>query len=280
LKKLHVRSDHLAAGAFIANMVAFGMFNPIQSTEPIFNRPVTEVSKNLDRMLQEQGGETLAVPRSMGFPGAVLTGWGYPSIGHAMFAPHLEFWRSKFPEIEESQIRNIFARSGHIIVDTNVDVPTVVHSTVVAVPMYPFVKAEVRTLSQSIGSYRPLFPPESDPKGYVEKTSIVNNKVILKGWAHWKGVHEGQRLVVLTNGARYSSGQLLTIVRPDVAQHRGGASFLNSGFEVRLTFEGKADLPSLKYCLVAEDPAQKQAFVLNQVGVGFENCYSLLSRRK
>lgn len=278
LKKLEIRSDHLALGAFAANMVAFGGFNPIQSTEAIFNRPANEVTKRLDKMLQEQGGEALAVPRSMGFPGAVLTGWGYPSIGHAMFAPHLEYWQSKFPEMNGAQIKDIFSRSGHIIVDTQVDVPTVLTSTVVAVPMYRIANESIRSVSDRIGDFQPTFSQENNPNGYVERISTVGNSVKIIGWAHWKGRHQGQRLVVLTNKARVVESHLLTIIRPDVAQYRGGADYLESGFEVRLTFEDKVDVPSLKFCLVAEDTEERHALVLNQVGVGFENCYNQLNK--
>lgn len=281
-RSYHLKASYLAVGAFLANLSAFGGFNPVQSAEPIFNRPATEVSKILDKMLQEQGGKSLAVPRSMGFPGAVLTGWGYPSVAHAMFAPNLDYWRAVFPEMDDEQIRKTFSRSGHIIIDTEVKVPTIRHSTVVAVPMARFVPIvpELRTLSQSLGPNRPLFSSDSNPKGYLEGVSVANNEVTLVGWAHWKGLHDGQRLVVLSNGAQYHSGRIRTIRRPDVAQYRGGLDYLDSGFEAKLRYGNDVDLSALRYCLVAEDGRDGEAFALNQVGIGFADCASLFVKEK
>jgi hypothetical protein len=106
------RAFLLSAAA--VGLLAFGDYNPVQSTHPIFERPSTWMTRALDRRMQD-GCTTIVVPFGWSFfghTGSPLVGLGYPSLAHATFEPHLAFWRKLFPEMPADEFDRMFNNVG------------------------------------------------------------------------------------------------------------------------------------------------------------------------
>ena len=104
----------LLASAAVVGLLAFGDFNPVQSTRPIFARPNTWMTRALDQRLKD-GCTTFVIPFEWSFfghTGSPLVGLGYPSLAHATFEPRLAYWRSLFPELPPDQFNQLFNNVG------------------------------------------------------------------------------------------------------------------------------------------------------------------------
>jgi hypothetical protein len=227
----------VAALSFGAS-IYFAGFNPLQSTWPIFHREITPVTKLLDTQTRADG--LLAIP---GFPGAVLNGWGYSSVSHVTFTPELEFWRTKFPGMEEEKFDHVFNRYSHIIL-THEDEPYLIQGDAVGVPLGTFSKTLHREVVVATSSTLPTIV-----NGYVDDIDVNGHEITISGWAPWRHGSENQRLTLITSSAVRSVEYLRSVLRPDVAEHFGDATYLGAGFSVRLNLHAPDTLRDL--CAVA-----------------------------
>ena len=104
----------LLASAAVVGLLAFGDFNPVQSTRPIFARPNTWMTRALDQRVKD-GCTTFVIPFEWSFfghTGSPLVGLGYPSLAHATFEPHLAYWRKLFPELPPDEFNILFNNVG------------------------------------------------------------------------------------------------------------------------------------------------------------------------
>jgi hypothetical protein len=95
-------------------LLAFGDFNPVQSTRPIFARPNTWDDARAGPALKD-GCTTFVIPFEWSFfghTGSPLVGLGYPSLAHATFEPHLAYWRKLFPELPPDEFNTLFNNVG------------------------------------------------------------------------------------------------------------------------------------------------------------------------
>ncbi len=130
--------------SLIASVIVFFGFNPIQSSEAIFaTHP--NAKKRFDASLDDKSG-TLAIA---GYPGATLNGLGYKSVTHVTAVPDLKLWKSKFPDMPDSEFGQVFNRYSHIHL-SSVSKPTTSAPDVVEVPISKFRKVEYFPVSNDI----------------------------------------------------------------------------------------------------------------------------------
>lgn len=125
----------LLGASVIVGVVSFGDFNPLQIADPLFSRHDTPVTRAFDAQLATRQSPYLVVPFRSGFfghSGQTLIGLGYPSVGHATFAPKLGFFRKLFPEMPEGLFQSVFNNAGVFAVD-GVDEPYRMEGTLVTV---------------------------------------------------------------------------------------------------------------------------------------------------
>lgn len=129
--KIDIHTTLIAICA-IVGFFAFGAFNPIQSTKPIFNREATDVTRILDRARDTSRDGVIAFNLFRG-AGAVLNGLGYKSVTHIQGEPNLFFWSSLFPELPPSELNQIFNRFA-VIVLIDEQRPKLLGPTVIGIP--------------------------------------------------------------------------------------------------------------------------------------------------
>ena len=237
----------IVLAAAVPNILVFGGFNPLQSTKPIFEKPKTIVFEKLNIILEQQGGEILAVPNDWGFVGATLIGYGYPSVTHAMFATHLELWEKYFPNIEEKKFRDIFLRSAHIVVERSAE-PRVLQANVIGVPFSAFANydslkvpsiSQLNTLEEKFWQRLNLKQGDgSNATGYIDSFKTEKNKLVIIGWAIWENNNFCKNLVITGVDQKINSYKISKIERSDVAKIYGG-DFLNTGFQAEVLFDNE-----------------------------------------
>lgn len=100
----------LFAASAVAGLLAMGLFNPLQSSRPIFAEHDSPVLRNL----QEQQSNNSGILVSGAFPGAVQNGLGFRALTHVTAVPALDFWRKNFSDIPQVEFMEIFNRYSHI----------------------------------------------------------------------------------------------------------------------------------------------------------------------
>lgn len=101
--------------ALLPLIVGWGLFNPLQSTDVMFRKPDTEVTRELDALATTRPDGAIAVP---GFAGAVLNGVGYRSVTHVITKPTPELFRRYFPTMDERRFNEVFNRYAQISLTT------------------------------------------------------------------------------------------------------------------------------------------------------------------
>lgn len=141
----------IVAAALGSTVVLFG-FNPIQSSKNFFVRHDTDFIKELDSEVQGTPG-FLAFA---GMFGATLNGLGYASISHVTPVPALEFWRKKYPDMQEEDFLAIFNRYSHIRLIPE-ETPRVLHADAVGIPLADFRTDWVEIPVSTTGGATPLW---------------------------------------------------------------------------------------------------------------------------
>lgn len=96
--------------ALLPTAFAWGLFNPLQSTRVMFERPETDITARLDALAAQRPDGAIAVA---GIPDAILNGVGYRSVTHVIVTPSPEIFRRYFPDMEEKRFNHVFNRFAH-----------------------------------------------------------------------------------------------------------------------------------------------------------------------
>jgi hypothetical protein len=250
IARLRGSAGVLVGAAALANTLATGAFNPIQSADPLFHRTSTPVTVELERMIAEHPRGWLVVG---GFPGATLNGLGYPSISHVAIAPRLDFFRERFPNMGEAAFAEVFNRYARVNVVPGNGLPSVPQPDSVDVPAAAFLVAPqpipVETVeSADVGRhpYGGFLDAVTAPRG-SGRTALT-----LTGWGL---LERGGRLLVRSS-IPPASVTANAVHRPDVVAALGDPRLIRSGFQLTLSFDRELPpglLPSV--CVISESPS-------------------------
>jgi hypothetical protein len=240
----------LLLGAIVLmNVLAFGRFNPIQSAEPIFQIPETDLVLQLRQTEASTSGRFLLEPR---FFGATLNGMGFRSVNHALPVPRLAVFHQYFPKMEAGQFDFVFNRYAYIQL-TNDPLPRVQNTIFVQVPIQAFEPVRnLRRIALEVSSH----PDCSIQRGgAIEKVTAQGNQLNVEGWAPWQGEEQDQELRV-TSARSLHAGTLLTVRRPDISAARNDYGYTRSGFQLQLTSTDGHPIRAEEIVLVARGTSQ------------------------
>ncbi len=124
---------YLFAGlALVYNVVAFGGFNPLQSSHDIFAVSKQEKVIALNEYIEESDLEGLAIGRHTA---ASASGLSIPTYNHVLLTPQLDFFREKFPELDDTSFNTVFNRYTHVVFNSELDTPKVLQADYIELPM-------------------------------------------------------------------------------------------------------------------------------------------------
>jgi hypothetical protein len=245
----------LVACAALANALAFGGFNPLQSAKPIFDPPAIPLRASLDRLVARHERDWLVVHGSDGvWPNA----FGYRSVSHVLYAPALDWFRPRFPELPEAEFANLFNRTLYTFLSPRT-VPFLLGDAAISVPIDVF---DPPTIATRVGGA---------PSGAVREGGAIDGvsafvesgavHVIVQGWAPMDGSDPDATLHVLTR-LPVTDAVAYPSVRGDVARTFGDPRLALSGFEMRLTLatppaaltRPPVSLEREPLCIVADAP--------------------------
>jgi hypothetical protein len=133
----------LLASATALGAISFGTYNPIQSTEPIFERHDTPVTAHIDQQLLRDKRGFLLIPWGSSFfahSGLPLIALGYPSLSYSTFDPATDLWRRVYPDLAPDRFRSMFHNAGSFAFGDVPDPLRVPGTLVTLSPMTPFMR--------------------------------------------------------------------------------------------------------------------------------------------
>jgi hypothetical protein len=246
----------LVGCAALANLVAFGGFNPVQSAVPMFDARRPALTESLDRLAARHPRGWLVLE---GEYGAWLNGLGYASAAHVLLAPELDRFRSLFPELEERRLRELFNRSLYVHLTPHAN-PSLLAESTVAVPIDAFDPPTVRV------DLAPLPTAQVRRAGAIESAEVYREEgrtyVLLKGWAMLDGSDAASRFVIDTD-LPVEAAVVYPSLRPELARKLADSRLALAGFTIRLSLATKPgggpgaarDVPPMRgrICIVSED---------------------------
>ena len=255
----------LVASAAFINAAGFGWFNPIQSAQPIFHRPQTAVTATLDHAAAAHSKGWLVAG---GFPGALLSGWGYQTIAHVLIAPQVDFFRPFFPELDSQTLDTLFNRYAHVQLH-NIPEPTLLRADVVKLPMHAFLSDGVSKLAATAA---PSLTGRFPTGGHIDSI-VTGERTIVVGWGFLDGISPDNTLHIRAPfPVKITSVKPLP--RPDVSKALGDQRLSLSGFILELQTDQKAPITNI--CIVSESPTFGR-FLLPQGGSAANQCGDLQS---
>jgi len=234
----------LTGAALVANIAAFGFFNPLQPAIPIFHRP--------DGALPQQlRAEAAAHPAGWlvrdGFFGALLNGWGFASVSHTIITPQVEFFRLFYPDLPPDPLDEIFNRYLTLTFGDS-PLPQIVAPDQVRINPDRFrALPPGRTILLNPGA-----TPAPATGGWIEAKQR-DGLLVLRGWAPWSGLSADQSLELFTDSPVTLAGSITqTRQRIDGSSAPPGQAL--SGFAIPLRLPDGVDPASVTFCVVAVAP--------------------------
>lgn len=119
------------AVATLGNLLINGLFNPVQSAQPIFAMDRSAVLQSMQARGARQAADGSLVVE--GRYGALLSGIGIPAVNHTLYFPQLAYFRQRFPTMPEETFNHIFNRYHHVMVSDVLE-PRSMYDDLVEVP--------------------------------------------------------------------------------------------------------------------------------------------------
>lgn len=261
----HALPAALLGSAALANALAFGGFNPIQSARPIFERAQSPVTRALDRLAERHPRGWLVLA---GSHGAWQNGWGHAAATHVLLAPQLDFFRSLLPDTPEPRLQWFFNRSTYVKLGL-LDALRLYDEVEVSVPITAF---DPPTVPVEVVAHVPGRYPRA---GEVRTRSpFLQGDVVglqLAGWGRLDGSRPEPRLRVVTAlPVRRAVAYPTLRARPGI----GDSDPALSGFALRLDLELSPEagavprvlmerIASSTVCVISEDP-ERGSFLLDE----------------
>ncbi len=119
------------AVAVLCNVLINGLFNPVQSAQPIFAMDREAVLESMRARGGQQAPDGSLVVE--GRYGALFSGIGIPAVNHTLYFPQLAYFRQRFPLMSEEAFNTTFNRYHHVMVSDVVE-PRSMYADLVEVP--------------------------------------------------------------------------------------------------------------------------------------------------
>ena len=212
----------------LANVVAFGRFNPLQPGGPIFDPPETDYVHKM-QMAQNASPEHILVPTA--FVGSVNNGLGFRSVSHGLQMPQMGIFRKYFPTMPRLRFNTIFNRYAHIVAN-DTTTPRLIQFDLVYVPAEAF--EPPRNSRRIVVEKSPQKNCGMPHGGAIERISQDGDSLVIEGWAPWKSETSEQQIHI--SGARGLDVpvQIRTVRRPDVSETLHDYGYTRCGFYLRL----------------------------------------------
>jgi hypothetical protein len=244
-----VRAGILLTAITLANVYAFGRFNPLQPAGPIFETPDTELVRQLHKA-EESSPEHVLIDRR--FLGATPNGMGFRSVSHALQAPQLAIFHKYFPSMNAGEFDNIFNRWSYVQV-TDHPLPENPLPNIVDVPGEAF--EPPRNLRQLTIEMVRREDCSIQKGGAIDRVLQRGDSLVIEGWAPWKSEDSIQELHILSTRALLP-GVMVTVRRPDIAQTMKDYAFTRSGFRLTVSTGDHRELTAGEVVLVARNTSQ------------------------
>jgi hypothetical protein len=226
-----MRLPVLLAAITLVNVGGFARYNPIQSADPIFNVPDTDMVHRLAQKQEGTPGHFLVVGN---FFGASLNGMGFRSVSHVLQTPQPKFFRQFFPHMDAARFDFIFNRYSNLLV-TEYPFPRIIENYITYLPREAFEPVlNVRRAVVDADRHKNCSLPRG---GAVENVTEQPDRLILEGWASWKSEDSTQELHILAS-TPVRVLHLSTVKRTDIAESKLDYGYARSGFKLELTGAG------------------------------------------
>jgi hypothetical protein len=266
----HAIPASLVGCAALANAVAFGGFNPVQSAVPLFETPPTPGGAALERLAARHPRRWIALA---GSEGAWLNGLGYASAAHVLYTPQLDTFRALFPGLAEAEREKLFNRALWLYPMPGLR-PYLIDGPSVEVPIHAFETPSIRVHLGELGA----LPKAVRRDGAIETASVFERDGVAmirwSGWAPIDGADPAASLHVATS-LPVARAVAYPSLRGDVSRARGDPGLVLSGFALLLELSPSAaalrsppaKLLQTPFCVVSESPS-RGTFELRGGGCG------------
>lgn len=249
------RASLVVSTAALANVLMFGLFNPVQTAYPFFNLDKAAITQSLQARgaYTDQHGVIIAP----GNYGALINGAGLGSINHVLYYPQLDFFRGYFPSLDEAEFNKIFNRYSHVEVSDGVS-PAVGAPDLIRIPWSVLTAGAVAHPSEGTSApqgppvelYQLPVRPEPLPDlkyGHVDRLELGGSgTLVIEGWS--RTPLSGEDGIGLWTSTPLESLSLQRRPRPDVAVAID-PELAVSGF--RLSGKLALDADQVEVCIVS-----------------------------
>jgi hypothetical protein len=216
----------LVCACMIEVVLTFGRFNPIQSAHAIFTRETSPFLDAVGAIGRANPSGWAAIP---GVYGESINAFGVTALNHVLMQPDLAFFRKLYPAMPKSEFNAIFNRYMHVVpgFEPRAFSP---QGDVVQVPIF------------DVGTPLAIEParPEADfdpASGHIDSVEAKDaaagtTRVVLQGWAPFRGVSPIQALIVSFPGGDLISVRAIRLPRIDVGLSLGDHAFDTAGFAI------------------------------------------------
>ena len=186
----------------MANLLLFGLFNPIQSAQAIFAAHDTPHLRALKAMQAAHPQGVLVVGGAQNYFGSILNGLGFRSVNHALVRPQLDRFRQIFPTLAEQDLQRIFNRAAIIQIGSRLPpdwrfvlkTPLVATENAVLVPVESFLPPLPVELSP-----RPSVAAPQRPGAATRMLTIMDREVELELFGPIRGLSGGTSVSLNTD---------------------------------------------------------------------------------
>lgn len=161
-------------------LMLFG-FNPIQSSRQFFIRHDTPLIRAIEAEVQQIHKNSPKYLAFSGMAGATLNGLGYASVSHVTAVPALNFWRSRYPSMDENEFQHIFNRYSHISL-IHENKPILIHADNVGVPLADFWPDRIEIPADVEGGAVPLWLQQGHSASGYLRSNRAGRITVLGVW--------------------------------------------------------------------------------------------------
>ena len=203
--------------ALAANLISYGLFNPVQSAKPIFSVDRAKVTEFLGQAGgQKDSAGTWVVP---GHFGALISGVGIPAVNHVLYYPQMVYFSNYFSHLPHDQLNSLFNRYAHISVGRGSQ-PRLIGADHVEIPMGVMLgQADSSSGEGAVIEMLAEMPAKQSRDirlGHIDSLGpLKDSSLTLQGW--FNASLDDRTRIRIWSSAQPVTATLAKMHRPDVA---------------------------------------------------------------